>query len=52
MSEAPILTALYDELEANPSDSLTLCALADWFEENDQDKAAECVRWLAEMGNR
>ena len=49
MSEAPILTAMYDELEANPGDRLTLCALADWFEENDEIKAAECVHWLAEM---
>ena len=50
MSEPPILTALYDELEENPGDGVTLCALADWYEENDDDKAAECVHWLAEMG--
>ena len=50
MNEALTLTALYAELEANPDDTLTLLALADWFEENDQGKPAECVRWLAEMG--
>ena len=50
MIEAPILTAFYAELEANPGDTVTLHALADWFEENDQIKPAECVHWLAEMG--
>ena len=50
MPEAPLLTALYAELEENPTDVVTLHALADWLEENDQDKPAACVRWLAEMG--
>ena len=50
LSEAQTLLALYAELEANPDDTLTLHALADWYEENDQSKPAECVRWLAEMG--
>jgi hypothetical protein len=50
MSEADALAALFAELEANPGDTLTLNALADWFEENDQAKPAECVRWLAEAG--
>jgi hypothetical protein len=50
MSETLTLTALYAALEADPGDAVTLNALADWFEENDQDKPAECVRWIAEMG--
>jgi uncharacterized protein (TIGR02996 family) len=50
MSEAFTLIALYAALEADPADTVTLLALADWFEEHDQDKPAECVRWLAETG--
>ena len=50
MSEATVLTALFAELEEAPCDIATLRALADWLEDDDQPKPAECVRWLADTG--
>lgn len=42
------LLALYDALEAKPADAVTRRALADWYEEAGEARAAACLRWLAE----
>lgn len=44
------LKALFDALEANPTDRVTLLALADWYEEQEQQRACGCLRWLAAEG--
>jgi len=37
-------------LEAEPHCLTLRCAIADWFEENGQLEAAECMRWLVGKG--
>lgn len=37
-------------LEAEPHCLTLRCAIADWFEENGQSEAAECMRWLLGKG--
>jgi len=44
------LTAFYLALEANPGDTVTLRALADWLEERGAATPAACLRWLAAEG--
>ena len=44
------LTAFYQALESNPGDTVTLGALADWFEEGGDGTSAAGVRWLANEG--
>jgi uncharacterized protein (TIGR02996 family) len=41
------LDALYRALDDRPGDAVTVLALADWYEEQDDPKAAECLRWTA-----
>jgi uncharacterized protein (TIGR02996 family) len=52
MSAPNPLSAFYAALDENPADHVTLLALADWYEEQDQSPAAECLRWLASHGYR
>src|SRR5262245_29400774 len=42
------LDALYKALDDKPDDQVTIRALADWYEEHDNQDAAECLRWTAE----
>ena len=44
------LTSLYEALESNPGDKVTLLALADWLEERGEAKRATCLRWLVKSG--
>lgn len=44
--------ALFDALEADAGDAVSLAALADWSEEQGDDAAAACLRWLAGQGRR
>jgi hypothetical protein len=39
------LRGLFAALEEKPDDAVALAALADWFEEHDDEGAAACVRW-------
>jgi len=45
MSGPDPLTGFYLALEENPDDRVTLLALADWYEEQDEPAAACCLRW-------
>ena len=42
--------AFYRELEDAPDDATTLCALADWYEEQGDLSSAGCVRWTIRRG--
>jgi uncharacterized protein (TIGR02996 family) len=44
-TDAASSEALWSALEADPTDRLVLLALADWFEEQGDVVAAECLRW-------
>ena len=37
-------------LESSPEDPVTLQALADWYEEREEARGAECLRWVASKG--
>lgn len=45
MDAALLPDAFYLDLDDAPSDTTTLCALADWHEERGEIRTAECVRW-------
>jgi uncharacterized protein (TIGR02996 family) len=45
------LSAFYDALDQTPEeDRVTLLALADWYEEQGEPEAAECLRWTVRQG--
>lgn len=44
------LAAFYLALEENPGDTVTLQALADWFEEQGEGDRAACLRWVVRKG--
>jgi uncharacterized protein (TIGR02996 family) len=46
MSEPDPLTAFFLMLDEHPGDSVTLLALADWYEEQGRPEGAACVRWV------
>jgi uncharacterized protein (TIGR02996 family) len=46
------LSALYDDLAADPGNPGLRKVLGDWLEDHDQPAAAECVRWTAANGKR
>ena len=48
MTEPTNLDALYLALDEAPDDSLTLRALADCYEEQDDLSTAECLHWAVE----
>ena len=50
MSQTDTLASFYLALEETPGDSVTLQALADWYEEQDRLDAASCLRWLVRRG--
>lgn len=50
VAESAERTAFFAALEANPADTVTLLAFADWCDEQDQSGHAACLRWLAEEG--
>jgi hypothetical protein len=43
------LDALYRALDEGPGDPVTVLALADCYEERDDAKAADCLRWTAKV---
>jgi uncharacterized protein (TIGR02996 family) len=45
MTEPKALDALYLALNDSPADPVTTLALADWYEEQGDAPAAECLRW-------
>jgi hypothetical protein len=49
-SEPRELEGLFAALERAPGDRVTLLALADWYEERENARAAECLRWVAANG--
>jgi hypothetical protein len=49
-SEPRELKALFAALESSPGDPVTLLALADWYEEREDARGAESLRWLAAKG--
>jgi len=48
-SDDPWQAALYKAIEEKPLDSVSILALADWYEEQGQTEAAAALRWLAEQ---
>jgi hypothetical protein len=52
MTNAQLQSALYTALEQNPSDAVTLLALADVYEEVEDLNAAECLRWTVQRKKR
>jgi uncharacterized protein (TIGR02996 family) len=40
--------AFYLALDESPGDPVTTLALADWYEEQGNSRAADCLRWAAE----
>jgi hypothetical protein len=50
MSRPDPLAAFFLSLDESPGDQVTLLALADWYEEQDQSDNAGCLRWLAATG--
>src|SRR5262245_32684215 len=52
MADESTRDALFDALESQRDDPITLAALADWFEEHDDASAAACLRWVARNGRR
>jgi hypothetical protein len=47
-----LLDAFFATLTQAPGDWLTRSALADWYEENGLDRAADCVRWMVRQQRR
>lgn len=52
MSDPASRDALLAALEHSPEDTVTVNALADWYEEQGDDAAAACLRWAARHGRR
>src|SRR4051812_17712569 len=46
------LDGLFHALEDDPGDVVSLCALADWYEEIDRPAPARCLRWVVRRGRR
>ena len=44
--------AFFRALDDAPDDATTLCALADWYEEQGDESIAACVRWTIRQGLR
>ena len=42
--------AFYLGLDESPGDMTTLCALADWYEEQGDLSSASCIRWTIRRG--
>ncbi len=45
MAEPRALEAFYFALDESPDDPVTTLALADWYDEQGDGPAAECLRW-------
>ena len=52
MDTTRLLDAFYLALDESPGDKATLCALADWYEEQGHLANASCVRWAMRLGLR
>ena len=52
MSNDTIHEGLQAALDETPGDKVVLAALADWFEEQGDGPATECLRWLVRNGRR
>jgi uncharacterized protein (TIGR02996 family) len=44
--------ALYETLSRTPNDWATRAVLADWYEEQGQQPAADCLRWMVRRRKR
>jgi hypothetical protein len=51
MSDPDPQDAFFLSLEEIPGDRVTLLALADWYEEQDQHDCADCLRWTVRHGH-
>src|SRR5438270_918457 len=52
MNATQNLAALYRALEEKPDDRLAALALADWYEEQGDLSASDCVRWVVHKRKR
>jgi hypothetical protein len=52
MTDDETRDALFSALESNRGDRVSLSALADWFEEQGEPDARECLRWVVAAGRR